>query len=78
MAIVLLFNMVQLPKQTGESVCITAHGFSLNVKKLRRCEYFARIDGNQRGRFGDADQIREDIAQFLNNGTLPRSKTNWY
>jgi hypothetical protein len=71
-------NAIELPSRSGEILGYEAQGETLEVKKLKPGEYFAKVLGTQRGRFGDSEQIREDIAHFLETGALPRSKSNWY
>ena len=66
----------KLPKRTDEELLIHAHDRTLIIKKINR-DFFARVEGETRARFGNAQQIGEDIGEFLENGALPRSKGGW-
>jgi hypothetical protein len=67
---------LELPAVAGESLRYGTGQTQLEVKKLNRTEYFAKVVGTQRGRFGNSEQIQEDIHHFFENGVLPRSKTS--
>lgn len=80
---------IPIPKKLRETTTYEADGKTLEVTKIRAARYdrsipahidavyFARVVGQERARFGDADQIREDIANFLEMGNLPYSKNSW-
>jgi len=76
---------IPIPKKLRETAQYEADGKVLEVTKIRAAYrepnvgpvdavYFARVVGQERARFGNADQIREDIANFLEMGNLPYSK----
>ena len=67
---------IKLPATMGEEIKIAAHGHILSVKKLRT-DFFAHIESVDLGRFGNAEQIREDIEYFMVAGSLPKSKISW-
>lgn len=60
-----------IPKGIGETASIEAHGRILRVKYHSRGTYFLRIVGEQRARWGNAREAREDIAYFLETNALP-------
>ncbi|MCK9355633.1 MAG: hypothetical protein M0R22_00570 [Dehalococcoidia bacterium] len=64
----------QLPKHNGETLTIVAHWKTLVVKKIKAGEYVACIKSSRHVRWGNSEQIREDIAHFEEHGTLPFSK----
>lgn len=66
-----------LPKCTGETVSVTAHGATLCIKKCSRNNYFLRIDGQRHARWGDASQAAEDLDHFHATAWLPREPQSW-
>jgi hypothetical protein len=66
-----------LPKKTGESVTYLSLGNTLTVRRLNRVDYSAKVKESTRLRFGNAKEIRQDIAFFLENGILPAAKGGW-
>lgn len=67
-------QLLSLPGASGGSVTYQSEGKTLRVKKLRPGSFFAIVEGEQTGRFGDSAQIVEDIQHFVINGALPRTK----
>lgn len=55
----------------GERFEYTAHGRTFRLCRLRRAVWFLRALDAERARFGDLEQIREDIAHTLTTGQLP-------
>ena len=50
----------------------------LKVRRIRRGAWFAKIVGEtEHSRWGDKQQIREDISNFLATCALPRGKRMW-
>lgn len=63
---------ITLPRRKDDSVTFTAYGKTFAVKKLENGEYHLRdtaIDSHSR--FGDAQQIAQDIGHVLESGHLP-------
>jgi hypothetical protein len=67
---------IPLPAKINDVVEFQAHGETLTVKKKGAGEYVAYLGEKPRGhaRWGNAEEIREDIAYFLDIGALPRGK----
>lgn len=65
--------VIELPKVGQTPIEYGSQGQVLKVKRLDKETYFAKIEGQQRGRFGTSAQIKEDIAHFLIGGQLPFS-----
>ena len=63
-----------LPRRNGEVTSIDAHGHTLNVKRIKGDVFYARIRGTERARWGNAEEISEDIKYFRETGALPREK----
>lgn len=69
------YGEYSLPTRIGDSVTIPGPtGRSVIVKKIDRSTWFAIVEGQHQGRFGDREEIRADIDAFLEMGGLPRSK----
>jgi hypothetical protein len=66
--------ILALPGASGGTVSYQSEGRTLVVKKLRPGAFFALVNGEKEGRFGDSDQIVSDIEHFASTGALPRSK----
>ena len=67
-------QILSLPGASGGTIEYHSEGRTLKVKKLRPGEFFALVDGEKTGRFGNSEQMVEDIQNFLITGALPRSK----
>ena len=69
----------KLPKLGDKPIEI--NGPNGEIAKLKKCssgkDWFL-IDEHRRGRFGNAEHIREDIAHFELCGVLPREKGGWH
>lgn len=66
--------MIDLPK-IGEPLIIRGAGNTeAQLKAVRSGAFTLRTIGLQRTRWGNADQIREDVAHFMECGALPLSK----
>lgn len=59
----------------GERIEVLAHGKRLYLKRSGDGDWHAYIDGEDRVRFGNAAEIRADVAAFVECGCLPRSKS---
>ncbi len=68
---------MNLPSKNGQTIHVHAHGRLLLIKKLASGSWFLRVQGEERARFGNAEETRADILHFLGNGALPRSKGGW-
>lgn len=74
-------DKIKPPRRIGTHVDFTRAGKVLRVVKVRRNDYHARpepyvrpnADGPSFTRWGDFEQIREDIAHWLDSGELPYS-----
>lgn len=68
--------MTMLPKK-GQRFAVKAHG---KLAELGKCksgrDWFLSL--GTRCRFGNAKEIREDIAHFRECGTLPPRKVGWF
>lgn len=70
---------VTIPGRVGEKTEFIAHGMRFTVRKLDRRTWSLRADGVERCRFGNKQQITEDIAHAEQVGTLPpRSPHSWH
>jgi hypothetical protein len=69
-------QILALPGASGGTITYESEGKTLRVKKLRPGSFFALVDGEKTGRFGDSDQMSDDIKNFLTTGALPRSKNS--
>ena len=64
-----------LPSRRGESIKVQGPGRkSATVKLSQEGSYLLRIDGTDRVRWGDKEQITEDIEHFEQYGVLPSEK----
>jgi len=75
---VLPMNLPRLPRK-GETIRLEAHGKTLLVRRNDASPYVfvATVDGTKYVRFGTPQQIRADIAAFLETGGLPRGVDGW-
>ena len=73
------FDTVKLPTKDGESVTFASHGEEFRLKRCRAGTYYlGLVRPYHRARFGDADQIREDIDYVVQFGKLPPAAArNW-
>jgi len=64
-----------LPKHVGDTQAISAHGRTIDVKKLNATTWFAKLrDRKDHARFGRAREIEEDVQHFRDYGTLPEGR----
>jgi hypothetical protein len=61
----------RIPTRENEEVSFAAHGRTFVVKKLYGAVWFLKATDQTRGRFGDKQQIREDIEHATEFGVLP-------
>jgi len=73
----------QLPTKVGETVSLSGSGGTLHVTKTKRNEYHAAVSGTRSAtwgpsgtRWGNAQEMQEDIANWLRMGALPFSGGN--
>lgn len=69
---------IALPAKVGDSIDFKAHGKVWYCKRLNLNTWFLaafRETGSERARFGDALDIRDDIAHIFATGCLPQSKS---
>ena len=63
------------PPLLGHPLRYEAHGKTAVLNRLTNSpDYFLKIEGENRGRFGSWDQIKADLGYFKLNGVLPRAK----
>ncbi len=62
---------VNIDMRIGDVVTFTAHGYRFEVRKLKRDEFALFKDGVERCRFGNRQQITEDIEYAIGFGCLP-------
>ncbi len=63
----------------GEALTIQAYGKTLTIKRnASGVDWHAFASDSRHTRFGNASEIRSDMAHFIETGTLPRSKTCWH
>ena len=71
--------MEQLPRYIGETVRVSAHGRTGSVRKVRAGVFVFSIDGfNNRTRWGNAEEMREDLATFNMTGGFPGLKSGQF
>lgn len=64
-----------LPRKDGEEIAVTAH---FTVKRVTSGVYTLKDARYRRHcRFGNAAEIRQDIAHALTYDVLPRAKSTW-
>lgn len=64
--------IIQLPARRGESIDIEAHGVKGTIKHHESGDYVFSIETiRDRKRWGNAEQIRQDVSCFLETGSLP-------
>lgn len=71
-------SMVVLPSKVGQATTFSAHGQTFHVKRVSRESWLLtdpREAGyNPNGRWGNAEEISDDIGHVLECGRLPHGK----
>jgi len=69
-------SMVYLPTKKGQSVEFTCYGQTFSCKKLNSSEFILIGTESPRARFGNSEQMAEDIGRILETGKIPHCATS--
>lgn len=71
---------LKVPRKVGEKHIFTAHGAEYQLLKHRAGVYFLAKNEKApvRSRWGTAAQIREDLQQVCDFGSLPEAKKSYW